>query len=95
MRGLSVLLLVVLLVILPVAAFGLESDNGVYALDLETKISGEEEVGVVDAETSAAHAVGPVRPVSLSRISPATVSGAVVCLAYNPAGGDKPPRGGG
>ena len=60
--GLLMLLLVVLLVFLPAAAFGVMPDNGAPVLTIETKIGAEEEeVAAWSGEIVAAFAVAPSR----------------------------------
>lgn len=61
--GMLMLILVALLVILPVSAFGLDPDNGTCVLDLETKTIGREEVAEI-GEIVTAIAVDPKPMVS-------------------------------
>ena len=91
------LLLVALLVTLPVAAFGLEPDNGAPALTAETKIAAGEEVAVV-GEIVTAFAVDSrpaVAPVMLNgevasgirtEFAGTTVAGSVVTTARRAGG---------
>jgi len=66
--GMLMLILVALLVILPVSAFGLDPDNGLYGLDMETKtIEREEVTELLLGENVTAFAVEP-KPVEIELI---------------------------